>query len=298
MVKFKFHERDDIIDAIENHTLEFTNMRRAIWIVVLYFSKIAQSSDVFADTVKFIETYYIGFQYEAYMEAIDQCIKLAKKYTLKESAPIVIRKSEMEIIQSFNDMRKEKIAFVLIAIAKYFNSVNNTTSNHLYAKTCEIFRYARVSVPASERDYYYHFVYESGILVPHTSIGHNMQIVGVISDDHNDEVVMTLDEDDFKELAYAYLNFKQGGYKRCKMCGRLFKIQKSKPAKMYCHLCSATETVDLSYKEIKCVDCGDIFYAPMKNNRTRRCDSCQFEHHKSAKLAWQNKKREFEERSK
>lgn len=265
-------------------------MRRAIWIVVLYFSKIAQSADIFADTVKFIETYYIGFRYEEYMNAIDQCIKLAKKYTLKESSPIEIRKSEMRLIQSFNDMRKEKIVFVLIAIAKYFNSVNNTNSNHLYAKTCEIFRYARVSVPASDRDYYYHFAYDCGVLLPHTTIGHNMQIVGVISNDPSDEVVLRLDEDDFKELAYAYINFKKGGYKKCRSCGRLFKIRKTEPARLYCHLCT-TDTDDLvTYKEKLCVDCGEVFYAPQKDNRSCRCDSCQYDQNKRAKMDWWSKK--------
>ena len=272
-------------------------MRRAIWIVVLYFTKIANSGNVFADTVKFIETYYIGFQYEAYMNAIDQCIKLAKKYTLKESSPIEIRKSEMDMIQSFGDLRKEKIAFVLIAIAKYFNAVNQNDSNHLYAKTSEIFRYARVSIPAAERDYYMHFAYECGLLLPHTSIGHNMQIVGCISNDTKEETVMVLDEDDYKELAYTYLNFKQGGYKKCKVCGRLFKMRKNEPARLYCHLCRSFED-DITYKEITCVDCGDIFYAPMKNNRAKRCDSCQYKQNKRSKMDWWNKKSDLLERSK
>lgn len=274
IVKFKFNESRDITDLVENHKLDYSSIHNCIWTLSLYYTHICPVEDVFLNINRYLEVNCSDYKYEEYIHVLDKCISSAKKYTLKSCGNIAIRKSEMDLIQSFHDLRKEKIVFVLIALAKYFNAIGNHNHNFVYLKTGEVFKYARVSVPASERDYYYHFVYESGVLTPNRSIGKNLSIVGVVSDDPNDEVVLTLDEYDYKELAYAYLNYKVGGYKRCKECGRWFKIKKSEPAAMYCYMHRKQEEKE-PYKLIKCVMCGKPSYVPAKNNRSYRCKDCQ-----------------------
>jgi hypothetical protein len=92
-----------------------------------------------------------------------------------------------------------------------------------------------VAIPRKERAKYLYFAYEEGILIEHTFVGTNLKIVGFVDD--NSEAAMTLGEDDYKELAYTYLNYKNGGYKHCKGCGRLFKMHKSAPGRLYCKEC-------------------------------------------------------------
>ena len=60
-----------------------------------------------------------------------------------------------------------------------------------------------------------------------------------ISDNKDDEVVLELSENDYKELAYTYLYYKNGfsGYIHCEKCGRLVK-QKSNRQK-FCDECAA-----------------------------------------------------------
>ena len=59
-----------------------------------------------------------------------------------------------------------------------------------------------------------------------------------VSNDNNDNVVLELVENDFKELAYTYLFYKNGfsGYVHCDRCGRLVKIKANN--QKYCKNCA------------------------------------------------------------
>ena len=276
MIKFKFHEERDVINAVESNLMDFSNPRKVIWTLAQYYVSIHKNDDkmAFENIKKYIEEHDNNFYYEQYISDINKCIRKAKKYELKNIDDIVITKSEMDIINSFDDIKKEKIVFVLIALAKYFNALYGKDSDCLFAKTSDIFKYARVVIPASERDYYLHFAYESGVLLPNFNIGSNMQLVGVISHKEDDEVMLTLNEYDYQELAYAYLNYKDGGYKRCAACNSWFKIKASEPGTKYCHLHKPKSTVAIEYKIKTCIDCCQEFYVSSKNNQSIRCECC------------------------
>ena len=285
MIKFKFHEERDIVNAVESNLMDFSNPRSVIWTLALYYIKIKgiDEKDVFDEIINYITTYDQNFYYEQYLVDIKKCIRKAKQYDIKNIENIIITKSEMDKIKSFNDIKKEKIVFVLVALAKYFNALYGNDRDCLFAKTSDIFKYARVVIPASERDYYLHFAYDNGVLLPNFSIGSNMQLVGIISHDENDEAALTLNEQDYQELAYTYLNYKNGGYKRCAACGSWFKVRSSEPGTLYCHIHKPKAAKPMEYKIKTCIDCGQEFYASSKDNQSVRCEHCQAIYRKKQK---------------
>jgi hypothetical protein len=109
--------------------------------------------------------------------------------------------------------------------------------------------------------------------------------------DDNSETVLELGEDDYKELAYTYLNYKGGGYKHCKNCGKLFKMQKNAPGRLYCKECGQKEESD-RFKVIQCIDCGEDFMVDTRNMNKCRCDSCQHEENKRIKREWWHKNKD------
>ena len=222
------------------------------------------------------------FYEEMYFKTIYRNIASAKKYKFRDVSPVIITKKEIEKIYSLNDIRKEKIAFVLLAIAKYYNNISDDNNNRLYISISNLFKLARVAIPCKDRAGYLHFVYEEGILAEHTFVGTNLKIVSFVSDD---EPVMELGENDYKELAYAYLNYKNGGYKACKNCGKLFKMHKREPGRLYCKECAQREPT-LKVKSLKCIDCGTEFMVDVRNTNKCRCDECQYEENKKSKREW------------
>lgn len=281
MINFKFNEEREIRNVVEFGNVNSLSIHKAIWNAALYYTQIepVDKKIIFDTVVKFMEQHYSDFKYEGYVRAINKCINDVKKYRIKNIDSIKITKSEMNKIQSLNDIKKEKIAFVVLVLAKYFNAAYENEKDNFYAKTSEIFKFARISIPVRERDYYLRFAYEEGILKPNYSIGNNAYTAAFVS--HSDEdIVLELNESDYLEIAYTYLNYKNGGYKRCKMCGRWFKISVGKPNEQYCYLHKSTYKSIGEYKTKTCIDCGKEFAINVFNNETCRCDICNEEHKK------------------
>ena len=278
MINFKFNEERDIRNVVELGNVNSLSIHKAIWNAALYYTQIepVDKKIIFNTVVKFMEQHYSDFKYEGYVRAINKCINDVKKYRIKNIDSIKITKSEMNKIQSLNDIKKEKIAFVVLALAKYFNAAYENEKDNFYAKTSEIFKFARISIPVRERDYYLRFAYEEGILKPNYSIGNNAYTAAFVS--HSDEeIVLELNENDYLEIAYTYLNYKNGGYKRCKTCGRWFKISVGKPNEQYCYLHKSSYQPIGEYKTKTCIDCGKDFNVGPMNNRSCRCEECQHE---------------------
>ena len=58
----------------------------------------------------------------SYSPIVESYIKSAGKYPLKTIQNIKIYKSELDYIESFSDIKKEKVLFVLLCVAKYQNA--------------------------------------------------------------------------------------------------------------------------------------------------------------------------------
>lgn len=277
-MRFNFNEKSKIYSIVEDGDINGLTVNKAIWNAAIYYTQLNQvdKNDVFWKIVEFMNKYYNDFMYQGYVSTINRDINKAYKYKIKDVSSINITKKEMDKITSLNDIRKEKIAFVILALAKYQNAESKRDNDTFYAKTSEIFKFARVVIPAKERDLYFGFAYREGLLKQNFSIGYNALTAAFVDHDE-DEVVLTLDECDYLELAYSYLNYKNGGYKRCEACGRWFKF-KSNAAK-YCSI--HRQDYELSSDvEIECIECGKRFLVNPLATETCRCEQCKQNHNK------------------
>lgn len=263
-------------------------------------------STVEKDIIRYVE----GWMYEhrapfhlsAYARMIKGYIKKMPDMPWREfDGTIKIRQSELDYISSFNDIKKEKILFVYLAIAKFKDEFREVPSHWESEDDSVVFKMARVNIPASERDYYINLLYtDPNVLIYMNAKNDDVsKRIDYISDNEEDLVVVELDENNYYELAYTYLNWKNnGGYKKCKKCGRLFRV-KTSPAKksngngnikgnksQLCWDCTVeyesrykdkdATADDYEPKTIKCIDCGKTVYIEnYKDSRTCRCDECR-----------------------
>lgn len=291
MINFKFDDKTDIESKMYSGYVNQDNPEDTIRDLARYNHHILsmKKEDNYDAILAYMTKNCADFYEEKYFKIIYRNISSAKKYKFRSVDPVKITKSEMEKIASLNDIRKEKIAFVLLAVAKYYNNVSSDNNNRMYMSMSDLFKLSRVAIPCKERAGYLHFAYQEGILVEHTFVGTNLKVVGFVNDDS--ETVIELGEDDYKELAYAYLNYKNGGYKHCKSCGKLFKMHKSAPGRLYCKECGQKEEVS-RYKTMKCIDCGEYFIVDSRNMNKCRCESCQHEENKRIKREWWHKNKD------
>lgn len=238
----RFDERSDLINYVESGIIEDEHIGRTIYKRAKYNYFIKNLSDAknYNDIVKFIEqNSNSGLTDLDLYEFIKTTIRNAKKYGLKYVEKINITKSELDFISNLQDIKLEKVAFVLLCLAKYHNEVSEEPDDRVYSKLNEIKNMARINMNKVDFEYFYANLYDKHVLLENNSPTSTVQIVGFISHDENDEVVFEVLEEDYLELAYLYLNWKDGckGFARCCKCNRLIKQSKTKPRK-YCEECA------------------------------------------------------------
>lgn len=202
----------------------------------LIHSEHKNDNDVYMETVKWLTKYQNNFDESSYSNVISDAIKGAAKYPFYIIDNIKITQSELETISSLNNLRAEKMLFVLLCMAKHQSMANGFTNGLVKYSITELCKTARVSVPADDREYILHEIVRQGLLGYPKKNNTHCLIVNFIN---TDNVVMELDEMDCQELAYVYLGWKNNnkGYTKCQKCNRIIKQSKTKPRK-YCELCA------------------------------------------------------------
>lgn len=262
------------------------------------------------------------FHQSAYAKAIRTYIKKMQDMPWREfDGTIKIRKSELEYISSFDDIKKEKLLFAYLAIAKFKDEFRDVHSHWESEDDSVVFKMARVNIPAKDRDYYINteLYADPRVLIYMNNMNDDVsKRIDYVSDNEDDEVVIELEENNYYELAYTYLNWKNnGGYKKCNQCGRLFRVRTS-PAKKHnglsndksnkaqlCWNCTKqykpkykgkdVKSDDYEPKYVKCEDCGKlVLIEKYKDSRTRRCEECQHKKQLASQRASMKKLRDKE----
>ena len=222
-------------------------------------------------TVQWMNKHQDNFDESSYSNVISKAIKGSKKLPLYRIDSISITKNEFETIKSLNNIREEKILFVLLCMAKQQSNIFKFTDGLVRYTITDLCKYARISVPADEREYILHNILVKGLISCPKKNDTKCLRVNFIEE--NGETEFILNEIDCQELAYVYLKQKNGsGFKRCRRCGRLMS---SRNKKDFCPYCEQS-TRDNNY--IWCIDCGDEVEISEFDNETCRCEKCRSNH--------------------
>ena len=203
--------------------------------------------DNYKHTVEWMNNNHDNFDESYYSNLVSDAIKRARKMPFYNIDNIKITQSELNSIASLDNLRAEKVLFVLLCMAKQQRAISGFTNGLVRYSLTELCKLARISVPADDREYILYNIVQKGLLACPKKNDTKCLIVNCINDD--DDVVLKLDEIDCQELAYIYLNWKNDGkgYTRCQRCNKIIKQSKTKPRK-YCEEC-AEEATRESWKE-------------------------------------------------
>jgi hypothetical protein len=193
--------------------------------------------DNYKYTVEWMNKNHDNFDESYYSNLVSDAIKRAHKVPFYHIDNIKITQSELASIASLDNLRAEKVLFVLLCMAKQQRVISEFTNGLVRYSLTELCKLARISVPADDREYILYNIVKKGLLSCPKKNDTKCLIVNCINDD--DDVVLELDEVDCQELAYVYLNWKNDGkgYTRCQRCNKLIKQSKTRPRK-YCEECA------------------------------------------------------------
>lgn len=240
MKEYIFNEKNHIEKMIAERYVDATNPTNTIRKLArynFYVNEYSKSKN-YNSIVEYMSQNYDDFSEFAYQKDIDGCIKDVQKTPWKDISSIDVTKSEIDFIMALNDIKKQKIAFVLLCTAKYRDAYNENNNHKTDISMTDLYKMARVVLPQNERSIFLYFLTQDNLIEKHTFAGVKNKKLLFVSEDPNDEVVISLKEVDFLELAYVYLDYINNhiGYGICARCGRLMKHSKTKP-RTYCEEC-------------------------------------------------------------
>ena len=293
MKKFKFDEQSAIEKMIKSKFVDENNVTNTIYSLAKYNHHTLHLNDKenYNAVLKYITENCENIFEESIYEDITNCIKSSKKHKYALINEVCITQSELDVIKSLNDIKQEKVIFVILAISKYFNLLAEKDYDSAFLNTSDICKLARITIPVKERDVFLQFLYEKDLLYKHTWAGSNIKKVTFISHDPEDKVVLRLDESDFKDLAYTYMAYLEPHkFRRCVTCGTW--MRRNNYDKRLCTECTKNGNIQEEKDKIKtveCVDCGKMVYVSVLDSKTYRCEDCQSEADKQANRERQKK---------
>ena len=243
---------------------------KKIGYITRYNAQVLNKSDDdnYSSTVQWMNKHQDNFDESSYSNVISKAIKGSKKRPLYKIDNIIITKKEFDTIKSLNNIREEKILFVLLCMVKQQSEVLKFTDGLVRYTITDLCKSARISVPADEREYILHNILIKGLIsCPKKN---DTKCLRVNFLEENGEAELILNEIDCQELAYAYLKLKNGsGFKRCRRCGRLMNSRNKNDFCQYCVKSSQDGN------HIWCIDCGDEVEISERDGQTCRCYTCQ-----------------------
>ena len=264
-------------DVLTGQRDDVKSIRQKIDLIARYNHHVLHKNgdDSYSSIVKWLEKHHDIFSEQGYSKIISDCIKKAAKRPFYHVDSVKITKSEMDVITSQNNLRHEKILFVLLCMAKVQKASYGFDNGLISYNITDVFKTARVSVPVDERENILHKLLKLDLIgLP---VKNDTKCLFVkFMDESEEDIVLELNEQDCGELAYAYLRYTgKSKISRCSKCGKLIK-QSNKFGDM-CKGCQDSVT-DVRTKW--CVDCGKEFSVDIRNMTKCRCDECQHEHRK------------------
>lgn len=264
-------------DVLTGQRDDVKSIRQKIDLIARYNHHVLHknSDDSYSSIIKWLEKHHDIFSEQSYSNIISDCIKKAAKRPFYYVDSVKVTKKEMDLITAQNNLRYEKILFVLLCMAKV-QSISYGFDNGLISyNITELFKTARVSVPVNERENILHEFLKMDLIGLPMKNDTKCLFVKFV-DESEDDVVLELNEKDCGELAYAYLKHTgKSKIARCSKCGKLIK-----QSKKFGDMCKECQDSPTDMKTRWCVDCGKEFSVDIRNMTKCRCDECQHEHRK------------------
>lgn len=200
-------------------------------------------SQAYKNINEFLKTVCEDYRESKWYSCIDEIIHRAKKYPLIEIDSLPIYKSELEIIDSLENSRDQKVLFTALCLAKYYNALNPKNNNWVNTNYKDLFLLANTTGTRERRCQIIGRLFRSGCITMSKKVDSLNFSVDILAESGDIAYEVT----SFKNLGNKYLHL-TGDPKviLCSCCGEPFRDQKrgqkgikGRP-RMYCTSCKNT----------------------------------------------------------
>lgn len=231
-------------------------MRNVVFNEALFAQEVVRTSDLGSapfQALVCVARYYISLGFDAetirrrinalynresdygFRDIADNVIKEAGRRELADIRFLPITAAELEAIQGIDGLRRQRVAFALLVIAKYQNSINQQNHNWVNFRHKDIFAMANVKVSVRDQYLLLNDLKTLGLIKYNRRVD-NLDVRVLYADD---EGATALEVYDMRNLGFQLMRHQGGSFLECKICGAV--VPRKSPRQMYCAECSKLE---------------------------------------------------------
>jgi len=208
-----------------------------IKLLVKHFFKIGQNKEQVIDSIdNFMSKYHKKYNFMDWKDTIKRIIYQVSKLEEIEFVDInniIIYKNELDVIKDINNLRLEKLAFVLLVYSKIYNKINKNKTNWVNSSLKDIYSDTKMTISKKDQTLMINKLSDMGLLE-----------VSRIVDCTNIKVLFTKKEGeiaigicDFRDFVLEYLDWKGFKIGICEnsICRRLIMVKNNH--QKFCPIC-------------------------------------------------------------
>jgi len=226
------NEREWLMSALENNDMG----GKPVYAINLYAKYLLSEGYDKASMKKKIEEFLLrcdsSVSLVSWDSAITRAIRCAGDRPLIVVDAVNVTAAEMETISSANGIRRQRLMFTLLCLAKYHNAVVGRSDYWTNVETRDLFRMANVDVGNTMRGLLLNDLIQCG----HITKGRRVDNTNLKINYADEESISVATVHDFRNLGYQYTNLIHGGYVECVECGLL--VKKKSNRQIYCPACA------------------------------------------------------------
>ena len=164
---------------------------------------------------------------------LDRIAKNANKRPLIKLDGIGVTEAELASISTIDGKQRQRLAFTLLCIAKYWNAVNLSNNGWVNSSDKEIMEMANIRTSIRRQSLMYYDMRALGLIKYSKRIDNLNVRVEYINDSSPEALFIS----DFRNLGSQYLMYLGESYFQCFACG--LTVKKKNNSHKYCSSCAA-----------------------------------------------------------
>jgi hypothetical protein len=193
-MKLILNEKKILKDSLEKGYIDKDKPTNTIRLLTKHYFSIDMNIDQVKYSINdFFSKNYPGYNSVKWQDIIEKIVKgiyKTKDYKLFDVEKVEVTNNELEIIKNINNIKLEKLAFVLLVYAKIYNKLNENDSNWVNAEHKHIFSDAKIAVKVKEQGEILHELFNIGLIETSKMVSCTNIKVNFI--DKNSDVVITI----------------------------------------------------------------------------------------------------------
>jgi len=232
------NEKELLRKSLEEGYIDNDKTSNTIRILAKNYFSIGMSKEQVYDSINefFISNYkkYNAVKWQTTFDRIIDKVCKDKDFSLLGINSVEITEAELNRIKSLDNIKYEKISFILLVYAKIYNQMNNNELDWVNMDQKYIFSDAKVKESIRNQGIILHTFEELGLITPSKMV--NCTNIKVNYTDRNSPIKLIIN--DFRNYVYEYLRWKGENIINCENqeCQILFIPSNNKSK--YCHTCA------------------------------------------------------------